>query len=91
MEVLLGFAVGYWLGTRHGQQGMQRSLDTAREIWESPQTRELAREALSACLAATPVGGMLPGKRGDDSRLSVRGVVEEIIDRRSAHRSARAA
>jgi len=26
MEVLIGFAVGYWVGTRHGRQGLEEAL-----------------------------------------------------------------
>jgi hypothetical protein len=45
MEVVIGFAVGYWVGTRHGREGLARALDSARAIWESPETRRLLQEA----------------------------------------------
>ena len=48
MEVLIGFAVGYWVGTRQGREGMQRVVDSAREIWESPEARRLVSDGLSA-------------------------------------------
>ena len=48
METVIGFAFGYWVGTRHGREGMQRALDSARQIWASPETRRLAAEGLSA-------------------------------------------
>ena len=53
MEVLVGFAVGYWIGTRHGRQGFEEALDAAREIWASPETRRLLGEGLSALRAIT--------------------------------------
>jgi hypothetical protein len=54
MEVVIGFAVGYWVGTRQGREGMARALDSARAIWESPETRRVLREGLSAVEAAAP-------------------------------------
>ena len=56
VETVIGFAFGYWVGTRHGREGMQRALDSAREIWASTETRRLAAEGLSALEAmAGPV------------------------------------
>jgi hypothetical protein len=48
MEVLIGFAVGYWVGTRHGRQGLEQAVDAARGIWASPEARHLLGEGLSA-------------------------------------------
>jgi hypothetical protein len=48
VETVIGFAFGYWIGTRQGRQGMQKALDSAREIWQSPETRRIAAEGLSA-------------------------------------------
>ena len=56
VETVIGFAFGYWVGTRHGREGMQRALDSAREIWTSTEIRRLAAEGLSALEAmAGPV------------------------------------
>jgi hypothetical protein len=56
VETVIGFAFGYWVGTRQGREGMQKALDSAREIWASPETRRLAAEGLSALEAlAGPV------------------------------------
>ena len=48
VETVIGFAFGYWVGTRQGREGMQKALDSAREIWASPETRRLAAGGLSA-------------------------------------------
>ena len=48
METVIGFAFGYWVGTRQGREGMQKALDSAREIWASAEPRRLAAEGLSA-------------------------------------------
>jgi hypothetical protein len=82
MEVLVGFAVGYWVGTRQGRQGIEQAVDTVREIWASPEARRLLGEGLSA---AAPVAGLL-GKNKRDSGLAViRGVIGEVVERRYGH------
>jgi hypothetical protein len=67
VETVIGFAFGYWVGTRQGRQGMQRALDSAREIWESPETRRVAAEGLSALEAlAGPAMKALGARVGGD-------------------------
>ena len=48
MEVLIGFAVGYWVGTRQGRQGLERAVDSVREIAASPETKRLLGEGIAA-------------------------------------------
>jgi hydrogenase maturation protease len=91
MEVVIGFAAGYWIGTRHGREGLQRALGTAREIWESPEARRMLGEGVSALQALAPVPDALrKGRRGTRATL-IHGVIDEIIERRADHRPARAA
>jgi hypothetical protein len=71
MEVVLGFAVGYWVGTRQGREGLARALDSARAIWESPETRRMLTE-------------IEPLLERVQSRGGISGVVEEFRDRRFA-------
>jgi hypothetical protein len=81
MEVLIGFAVGYWAGTRQGRQGLERALDSVREIAAHPETRRLLGEGLAA---ATPLTDIL-GKGGKNRGFAViRGVLDEVIDRRTS-------
>ena len=47
MEVVIGFAVGYWLGTRQGRQGLQNALESAQVIWAHPETRRMLAEGIS--------------------------------------------
>jgi hypothetical protein len=54
MEVIVGFAVGYWVGTRNGRDGLQEAIDSARAIWASPETRRLLAEGLTTLEGATP-------------------------------------
>ena len=89
MEVLIGFAVGFWAGTRHGRKGLQQSLEAARGIWESPETRRLLGEGLSALQSVTPIMDATR-KRGDARTTVIRGVIDEIMERRSGHHAATA-
>jgi hypothetical protein len=90
MEVVLGFAVGYWVGTRQGRDGLQRAMDSARAIWESPETKRTLREGLSAFEAVAPVIDKLQRGRGSSRAAIIGNVMDEILERRE-RRAARAA
>jgi hypothetical protein len=91
MEVIVGFAFGYWVGTRQGRQGLERALDAGRDIWQSPETRHLIGEAVAALEAAAPVSGLLGKGRSRDKSLAViRDLLDEVIERRNG-RQAKAA
>jgi hydrogenase maturation protease len=90
MEVLIGFAVGYWAGTRHGRKGLEQALQTAREIWESPETRRLVGEGLSALQGVTPIMDAMQKRRGNARSAIIREVIDEIVERRSGRRAATA-
>jgi hypothetical protein len=80
MEVVLGFAFGYWVGTRQGRKGMLQAIDAAQAIWSSPETRRLLGEGLAAFREVAPALGR--GGNGG-SRTSVIGsVMDELIERR---------
>ena len=84
MEVVIGFAVGYWIGTRQGRQGLQHALESAQAIWASPETRRLLGEGLSAFeTAAGPAMDRL-GKGSRSRRAAlISTVVDELIERRA--------
>ncbi len=88
MEAVIGFAVGYWVGTRQGRQGLQKALDSAQAIWASPETKRLLSEGLSAFeTVATPALDRLGGKSNRRSAL-ISTVVDELIERRQSRRAA---
>ena len=88
MEAVIGFAVGYWVGTRQGRQGLQKALDSAQAIWASPETKRLLSEGLSAFeTVATPAMDRLGGKSNRRSAL-ISTVVDELIERRQSRRAA---
>src|SRR5439155_18082452 len=91
MEVVIGFAVGYWVGTRQGRQGLQNALESAQAIWARPETRKMLAEGISA---AQTVAGPVMERLGDKSSRSRRAalissVVDELIERRQARRGER--
>ena len=84
MEVLIGFAVGYWVGTRQGREGLERVVDSVREIVASPETKRLLGEGIAA---AAPLAGFF-GRRGRDTGFAaIRGVIHELADRRTNHQA----
>jgi hypothetical protein len=92
VETVIGFAFGYWVGTRQGRQGMQKALDSAREIWESPESRRLAAEGVSALEAVAGPAMEALGRRSGGRRSAIIGtVVDELIERRNGRRAASAA
>jgi hypothetical protein len=52
MEALVGFLVGYYVGTRHGRDGLRELLESAEAIRRSPETRRLVAQGVSAGAAA---------------------------------------
>lgn len=90
IEVVLGFAIGYWVGTRQGREGMQRALDSAQEIMASPETRKLAGEALAAFeSAAAPVLSRLGNSSNRRSKVAVlSSMVDDVMERRARRASA---
>ncbi len=85
LEVIIGFAVGYLVGTRQGRQGMQKALDSAQAIWASPETRKLLSEGLTAFEAvAAPTLDRLGTRSGGGSAATISNMVGEVIERRRA-------
>jgi hypothetical protein len=80
VEVVLGFAVGYWIGTRQGRKGLQEALDSAQAIWASPETKRLLGEALTVL---EPAMERLAGRSSGNRVAFVGSVVDELIERRS--------
>jgi hypothetical protein len=89
VEVVIGFAVGYWVGTRQGRQGLQNALASAQEIWASPETKRLLSEGLSTfeTVAGPTLERMGRGSRSRRAAL-ISSVVDELIERRQARRAA---
>ena len=89
MEVVIGFAVGYWVGTRQGRQGLQHALDSAQAIWASPETKRLLGEGLSALETVAGPAMERMGNRSKSRRAALlSSVVDELIERRQARRAA---
>ena len=85
MEVVFGFAVGYYLGTRQGRRGLQEAIESAQAIMASPETRRLLSEAISTF---ETVAGPVMERAGRRTRSTARAaligsVLDELIERRA--------
>ena len=85
MEVVFGFAVGYYIGTREGRKGLQEAIESAQAIMASPETRRLLSEAISTFeTVAGPVMERMGRRNKNGVRAALIGsVVDELIERRS--------
>ena len=89
MEVVIGFAVGYWVGTRQGRQGLQHALESAQAIWAHPETRRMLAEGISAIETVAGPAMERMGTRSRSRRAAlISSVVDELIERRQARRAA---
>jgi len=90
VEVVIGFVVGYWVGTRQGRQGLQHAIESAQAIWASPETKKLLGEGLSAVETVAGPAMERFGASGSKSRRAalISSVVDELIERRQARRAA---
>ena len=87
VEVVIGFAVGYWIGTRQGRQGLQNALESAQAIWAHPETRRMLAEGISA--VETVAGPAIEQARSRSRRGAlISSVMDELIERRQARRAA---
>ena len=47
MEAIIGFAIGYWAGTRDGREGLQKALQAFDAITKSTEFKNLLGQGLS--------------------------------------------
>ena len=85
VEVVIGFAVGYYIGTRQGRKGLQDAIDSAQAIMASPEAQRLLGQAISTFQnVAGPVMERSGRRSGSSTRAALIGsVVDEFIERRS--------
>jgi len=89
VEVVFGFAIGYWVGTRQGREGLQKALDSVQAIMASDETRRLLGEGLSALESvAAPAIDRIGGKSNRSKAALFGTVLDEVLERRQARRAA---
>jgi hypothetical protein len=47
MEALIGFAIGYYVGTREGREGLQKAIDAFDAITKSSEFKNLLGQGFS--------------------------------------------
>lgn len=77
METMIGFVIGYYVGTRAGRDGLAQARAALDAIRQSPQTREILGTAYAA--ARPLIKQLASGGAG----AVVSGAVEEIGRRMS--------
>ena len=89
MEVVLGFVVGYLVGTRQGRDGLRNALDSAQAIMASEESRRLLGEGLAALESvAAPALDRVNGKSKGGKAALFGTVLDEVLERRQARRAA---
>jgi hypothetical protein len=85
VEVVIGFAVGYYIGTRQGRKGLQEAIESAQEIMSSPETRRFLSEAINTFEGvAGPAMERMGRKSSSGNRAALFGsMVDELIERRA--------
>lgn len=73
METLIGFAIGYMIGTRQGQDGMRRALESLDAIRNSPEVRKMVAGG------AGVAGSMVQQLLGSGVGAVVGGTVETLV------------
>jgi hypothetical protein len=61
METIIGFVVGYLVGSREGKAGLERLKTSWNTIRTSPEVRKLATDAVSVAgqvMSRAPVGSI---------------------------------
>jgi hypothetical protein len=85
VEVVLGFAVGYYIGTRQGRKGLQDAIESAQAIMASPETRRFLSEAINTfeTMAGPAMERVSRGSKGGSRAALIGSVVDELIERRA--------
>ena len=85
VEVVIGFAVGYYIGTRQGRKGLQEAIESAQAIIASPETRRFLSEAITTLeTVAGPAMERVGRKSKGGTRAAFIGsVMDELIERRA--------
>ena len=85
VEVVLGFAVGYYMGTRQGRKGLQAAIESAQAIMGSPETRRFLGEAVNTFESVAGPAMERMGRRSKSGNRAafIGSVVDELIERRA--------
>lgn len=83
MEVIIGFAFGYFVGTRQGRDGLLRAVEAARSISSSPEAKSLLEDGISLATSFAPGAAELLGKgNGDKTSVVIRDAIDEFVTTR---------
>lgn len=63
METLVGFAVGYYVGTKDGREGLARLVESWKEIRKRTHLKDLVGGAIGAIAPIAKEVGQLTARR----------------------------
>jgi hypothetical protein len=75
MEAIIGFAIGYWAGTRDGREGITKALAAFDAITKSDEFKNIMGQGLA--LGGSLVSKSLQGSGGNALAQGVFGVVAD--------------
>jgi hypothetical protein len=75
MEAIIGFAIGYWAGTRDGREGLTKALEALDAITKSEQFKTIMSQGLA--MGGSLVAKGLQGSGGNAIASGVMGVVAD--------------
>lgn len=92
MEVIIGFAFGYWVGTRQGREGLLKAVAAAQTITTSPEARNLLEEGITLASSFAPGAADFLGRaNGDNNSVALRDAIDEFVTTRFGRRLPNAA
>ena len=72
VETLIGFAIGYMVGTQQGRDGMKKSLEAFESIRQSPEVKQ------TVLVGVTVAGGAVRQVLGGGAGAALTGAVEAL-------------
>jgi uncharacterized membrane protein YjjP (DUF1212 family) len=72
METLIGFAIGYWVGTQQGRDGLKKAYESFDAIRQSPEVRQ------AVLAGVTVAGGAVRQVLGGGAGVALTGAVEAL-------------
>lgn len=80
MEVIIGFAFGYMVGTRQGREGLMRAVEAAQAISTSDEARRLLEDGVGMLQSLAPdAADFIRKGEGDNGGAVIRDVIDEFV------------
>ena len=78
METLIGFAIGYLVGTRQGRDGLEKMMSSIDAIRNSPEVKQLL--LVGASTAGSAAKQVLGGTAGTALGGALSALTKQVVD-----------